>query len=559
MREPALATNDIEQLRQLALEAWRRADQLQVEADQLAREKAELEQAKAEADAKRTALEREVDVLLARIAKLTEQLAKATNKDVQLQLALQLKTLRNELSNHAKETFGSRSERRGRPEGAKGKRKAKKKTGHGPTPQPDLPIEVCTCRMDEPDLVCPKCGANLRVMANQFEESELIVAVERKYVLQQVQQQKYNCGGCGHIDTAPGPLKPIRGGRYGLSFAVDVAVSKYVDSLPLERQVVRMGRQGLRVTSQTLWDQVEGLYGLLLPTLVALQSRVREAPLLHVDETTWRQMGRKKSDKWWLWVVVSEHGVCFDLLPTRGNAAACQVLWGYGGIVMADGYAVYTSLERAFERQGGQQMSLDGDDLPLPNFLLVCCWMHARRPFFKAAKHTPEAEEALDLIAKLYAVEDEADQLAAADPDARLEHRRRLRADKSAAILAELDLWRRTQRALPRTQFAKGLTFLDRHWPALTRFVEDPRIPMDNGEAERQIRVPVVGRKNYYGTRSELGARVAAAMFSLLGTCKLLGVNPRDYLTEAATRAIRDPGSVYLPHDHLAELASPED
>ncbi|MCH7480360.1 MAG: IS66 family transposase [Chloroflexi bacterium] len=307
--------------------------------------------------------------------------------------------------------FGSKDEGRQRTDGkhSSDKKPKDKQTGHGPTPQPDLPIEEVVHHLDDADCCCPKCGSDLRKMARQFEETELISAVQVRYVLQIHKAQKYHCGGCGHIEAAIGPLRLIPGGRYDLPFAVQVAVSKYLDHLPLERQVVRMGRRGLRVTSQTLWDQLFALYCVLLPTFIALQVRVLTSPLLHVDETRWRLMGKggkRRSAKWWLWTLTGSRGVLFDILPTRGSAAAKLLLQDYAGVLVADGYGVYASLEKALDRQGGVQINLEtGEPEVLPNYLLAGCWMHARRPFIKAEASAPEVGHALDLIAELYAIE----------------------------------------------------------------------------------------------------------------------------------------------------------
>ena len=568
METDVLQTSDPDALRQIAVAAWRRAQQLEKasaalaqEKAELAQEKAELAQEKAELEAKNAALETETGVLLAQIAELTKQLAQAKSRDVQLELDLQLRKLRERLASANQEAFGSKSERRGR--GERKKKDDKEQTGHGPTDQPDLEREQQVLTLDEADLCCPKCAGDLRVMAEQFESSELIVSVRRTYKLREVKRQKYHCGGCGHIDTAPGPLKLIPGGRYDLSFTVQVAIDKYLDALPLERQVQRMQRVGLNVTTQALWDQLHALYLVLLPTLVALKAKVLEELIVHADETPWRQMngkgranGKRRSSKWWLWTLTSAAGVYFELLPSRGLAAAQQLFDGYDGIVVADAYTVYRSLENALTEAGGEQLDLDGNALPLPNYTLACCWMHARRPLFKAEKDAPEVGEALDLIAELYAVEDEAKRLADGDPSALLDHRRRLRASKSADLISRLALWKEVQVVLPETKLAKAVGFLDNHWERLTRFLADPHIPLDNGEAERAIRRPVLGRKNFYGTRSDRGARVAAALFSLLGTCTKLGVEPGDYLLEATKRALRDPGTVYLPKDHLLEQSA---
>jgi transposase len=374
VREDLTKTDDIEALRRLALEAWQRAEALQKQADALAQEKALLVSQTTELKAKNKALEDELAVLLQRISDLTCKLAAATNQDQRRQLELELRVLRQKLAQHAIETFGSTSERLPSPEKeeTKGKRDKKQK-GHGPTDQPQLPIVPVVHHLDAPDCTCPKCGGQLVEMPEQFETSELVVSVQRTFVIEEHRRQKYHCGGCEHIETALGPTKLIPGGRYDLSFVVTVALDKYLDAIPLERQVRRMARAGLVVTSQTLWDQLVALYHVLLPTWLALKQRVLSSEVLFADETSWRMMGTGATKKWWLWTLTSADAVYFELFPTRGKVAARALFEDYAGIVMADGYAVYESLEQALTKKGGAQVDLDGHAEVLPNYTLALC------------------------------------------------------------------------------------------------------------------------------------------------------------------------------------------
>lgn len=554
-----LDTADIESLRKLAVEAWQRAEKLEVEKAQAVEAKVKAVAAKTKAvrekkvvQAKLDAVLSENEVLLTRIAALTVEIARATNRDTQLALELELTELRRQLANSNDQLYGSRTERRPRD---KPRKKKNKQKGHGPTEQPNLPIEPVVCALDE-GCACGNCGGDLRVLAQQFEESELISSVRRSFVLKEVKRQKYACSGCGTLCAAPGPQRLIPGGRYDIAFAVQVALDKYLDAMPLERQVRKMGRVGLQVTSTTLWDQLHALYLLLLPSFLALQERVRAEHVLHIDETRWRMMGNGTSKTWWLWVLAGQIGVVFDLQPSRGSAACKELLDGFSGVLVADGYVVYSSLEKAFSTLG-EQLALDNPadahaaQPPQPDFILAMCWMHARRGFHKAEKIGDiEASQPLDWIGEIYAIEALAKERAAGDPEALLEHRRQLRDERSRALVTKLEVWCASQRVLPKTQMARAIGFMTSRWPSLKVFLDDPRVPLDNGEAERQIRTPVVGRKNYYGTRSERGARVASLMFSLIQTCVMLGVEPHAYLTEAASRARRLPGTVYLPHEH---------
>jgi len=555
----ALQSADIDTLRRLAMAAWQRAERLEAERTQAVEEKVQAVEEKALAveekkvvQAKYDALVAENETLLARVAELTRQIAFATNRDVQLALELELAELRTRLANSNDLVFGSTSERRSKPKDEKKKKKKKKKgQGHGPKSQPELLVESVACTLD--DCTCKGCGGDLSELAEQFEESELISSVRRTFVLKQVKRQKYACSGCGTLCAAPGPLRLIPGGRYDLAFGVQVALDKYLDAMPLERQVRKMRRVGLDTASQTLWDQVHALYLLLLPSFLALQDRVRGEDVLHIDETRWRMMGRGPSKTWWLWVLAGASGVVFQLEPSRGSEACKALLNGFAGILVADGYGVYSSLEKAFSL-GGEQLTIDGRHLPQPDFTLAMCWMHARRGFIKAAKKgDPVADEALDLIEELYAVEALAKERAGGDREALLQHRRQLREERSQELVTKLELWCANQRTLPGTQLHRAIQFLQARWKSLKVFLSQPGVEIDNGEAERQIRNPVVGRKNYYGTRSEKGARVASLMFSLIQTCTQLGVDPFDYLLEAATRARRVPGTIYLPHEHQTD------
>ena len=549
MQTPSLNGLTEEQLRALALDAWRRAE--------TEKRRAEAEKQRADlTTAKLAVREVEVKALLARIADLTRQLAEAKQTDAAVQLELELKRVRQQLADATQDLFGTKSERRHKAT-AKPPATPRKRRGHGPTAQPKLPTNEQVHDLDDADCMCPRCAGELKEMTGQFEESELISVVEVKYELTYHKRQKYRCSGCGHIEAAIGPTPLIAGGRYDISFAVQVALDKYLYHLPLERQVRRMTRRGLAVTSQALWDQLYGMYLLLLPTFLLLHQRVLSAPLLHADETTWRVMGagaRGRSAKWWMWTLTGNMGTLFTILPSRGSAAARQILSDYAGLLVADGYSVYGALEKALTKAGGEQLDLDGEAQPMPDYTLAGCWMHARRPLFKASANSPEAEHALDLIDKLYQIEGRARDAANGDADALLEHRRRLRNDESRAVIQELKLWRDAQRPLPGTKLHKGVTFLTNQWKRLTLFLDEPLVPLDNGTAERELRGPVVGRKNFAGCRTDRGVRVAELLYSLLHTARHEGVDPGEYLSEALIRARSTPGATLLPHEFAAEL-----
>jgi transposase len=545
-----------------AWEAEQEALRTQLEESRLQAEESRLQAERSEAE--RKALEEETRVLYRRISELTRQLADATGKDRQQKLALEMRVLKQRLSDVNRELFGAHSERRGRREGeeeeaAAPKPAPKPRTGHGPTPQERLPFEAVDHPLAEAETRCPKCEGEVRRIEGQDDECEEIEVVERTFKRLRHRYAKGRCATCGHIVTALRPRRLVPGGRYSENFAVAVAVDKYDLHLPLARQARQMEHQGLEVTRQTLWDQLRAMHVLLGPSLAALKAAILSSPLLFADETTWRLMEKGGTKRWWAWSLSTTEAVFYELLPSRGTEAAKTLLQDYAGTVMADGYSVYQKLEKALERAGGRQTRMGPDGKVevevLPNFTLASCWAHARRYFWKAEKGgTVEAGRALDLIAGFYAIEVRAEEMAGGDEERLLAVRAELRATLSRPLVEKLDAWRRQQKALPKSHFGEGLTYLDNQWPRLVRFLSDPRIPIDNGQAERAMRGPVLGRKNHYGSRSIEGTEVAALFYSLVETCKLIGLDPTTYLRTAVRRALDVPGAATLPMDLAREL-----
>jgi transposase len=323
-----------------------------------------------------------------------------------------------------------------------------------------------------------------------------------------------------------------------------VAISKYADHLPLERQARIMRREGLAIDSQTLWDQLATLASVLQPTYEALAQYVLQAPIVGADETWWRLMDKPAAKRWWVWSVTREDAVVYRILDTRSQHAAREVLAGYTGVVMADGYGAYDALARAG---------------PGPGITLAHCWAHVRRKFIEAEPHYPEpCRVALDLIGQLYAVERAVPRRSPTvgdEDDARAEVlglREQLRDERSRPIVREIQAWALNQRALPESSLGKAISYLLGLWTGLTRFRDDPRIPLDNNLTERGLRGVVLGRRNHYGSRSRRGTEVAALFYSLIESAKLTGVEPKRSLLTATRAALANHTAVTLPHDVLA-------
>jgi transposase len=503
--------------------------------------------------ARNAMLEAENETLLKRISELIASLAVETDKDRQLALRLELKLLKDRVNQQNRELFGTRSEKRGRPGPSKrGATKPKiKRSGSERTKQPALATASQLYLLDEADRVCPKCGGKLHAKAGKLECSERVVVSERVYTVVTDEKQVYGCGGCGASDTALGPLRLVTGGRYDSSIAVQAAVDKYTDHQPLNRQVAAMNRVGLKMSRQSLWDQLNALATLCEPSYQALHRwLLADQDLLHADETTWRMMLKGGSAQWWLWALASKDGFFCMVSPSRATKAARLLLQDFSGTLMTDAYSVYAKLANEADQD---RLDLDGDRPWHPRFRHAVCWSHARRPFEKASKDDDDAHIILDLIAELYEIEARAKAKANGDESQLRNHRAVLRAAESKAVIDKIDSWRARQFALPDSKMHDGLKYLKNQWPKLIRFIDDPVIPLDNNLAERQVRAPVLGRRNHLGSHSERGAHVSALFYSLMGSCRLARVSPAHYLKALVERTLANKDYTLLPHQFAAE------
>lgn len=444
-------------------------------------------------------------------------------------LQLRLAELEQQLALRNQQLFGRSSEKRPQPKPHPLERPRPPQRGHGPRAQPLLPQMEVVHDLDDADKTCTQCGGALGEWQGQHEESEEVDVLERRFVLKKHKRLKYRCrcGAC--VETAPGPTKLIPGGRYSLDFSIEVAVQKYLDHAPLERQVRIMSREGLVVDSQTLWDQLEALARVLEPGYQALHAYLLAQPSIGVDETRWPLMGKEGASRWHAWSLTASNATCYRIEDGRGAEAASRVLRDFAGVAMTDGLAVYDALARK------------------GSFVVAHCWAHVRRKFIECEAFFPQATQAIDLIRQLYEVERLCPAGVAGDA-----MRAQLRKQYSRSLLWQLQTWTFQTRTLPESAFGKAITYMSGLWPGLSRFIDDPRIPLDNNATERALRGVVLGRKNHYGSRSKRGTEVAALFYSLLESAKLAGVEPKAYLRAAATAALRHE-RIPLPH----ELANP--
>jgi transposase len=414
----------------------------------------------------------------------------------------------------------------------------------GPTPQPALIPTPRVYALPTDQQSCDACGGDLQVWADQFETSEMIDVVEVRFELVTVQRQKYRCACQGCIVTAPGPERAVAGSRYSLDFGLKIVVDKYMHSLPLTRQVAIYAQLGLVTTSSTLWDVVYQIGTRLEPVSDALLAYALRQRVLGIDETSWPRLDDATRNPWQMWAIsvsgVGAHAVAVHRIRDDKSAATMTVLLGdFQGVLICDQAATHGAVARV-------QSTID----------LAGCWAHIIRRFKEATADFPMASRAVDLIRMLYDTDATIDQdlaglvgLALDDPRvvAYLHKLHMLRQLASRDVCAQLHGWLLTHRGPTALAIHDAVEHTLKYWSRLTRFLDDPMIPLDNNATERIFRGPVVGRKNYYGAKSRSGTQVAATLFTLIETCKLHRVPAVPYLRAACIAAAQ--GQILLPWD----------
>jgi len=376
---------------------------------------------------------------------------------------------------------------------------------------------------------CPKCGGELRRLGEDV--TEVLEFVPASFKVIRHVRPKFSCRKCESITQAPMPSLPIERGRPGPGLIAHVLVSKYADHLPLYRQTDIYAREGVELERSTLADWVGRASALVAPIVEALRKDVMASDVLHGDDTPVPVLapgtGKTKTGRLWTYVRNGRpHGdlrapaAVYFYSPDRKGEHPQQHLKSFKGTLHADGYAGFNAI---FEQN---------------RVVEAACWAHVRRKFFDvhASNGSPVAKEALDRIGGLYGIEAEA---RGKPPD----ERRLLREQKSRPLLDQLNAWlaATNTKLSQKTDLAAAIRYTLARWKALTRFVEDGRIEIDNNAAERAIRPLALGRKNYLFAGSDAGGERAAAIYSLIETAKLNGLDPEAYLRDVLARIADHP------------------
>ena len=392
-------------------------------------------------------------------------------------------------------------------------REKKKRENHpGRLPLPShLPVKEITLEPKE-DTSGMKCIG--REVTDQLEMIPAKLFIKRyirpKYIKQEDQDSLTHSGIIADL-----PVFPIEKGMAGPGLLAQIMIDKFVDHLPIYRQIERFKREGIKIPSSTINGWQEAVCNLLEPLYENLKHRVLSQGYLQVDETPIQVLDKRKKGKThrgyhWVYYSPLEKTVLFDYRDGRSRAGPAKLLKDFTGYLQTDGYSVYDLF-------AGRK-----------DITLVNCMAHARRGFEKALDYDREnAEYALGMFQKLYAIERKASQ-----ENMTADQRHTLRLDEALPVLNELGKWiaNTYKTVLPKSPTGKAMAYCIPRWDNLMNYLKDGSLEIDNNLAENAIRPIALGRKNYLFAGSSRGAERAAMFYSFFGTCKKNEVNPFDWL-----------------------------
>ena len=336
-----------------------------------------------------------------------------------------------------------------------------------------------------------------------------------KFYIKRYMRYKYAAKDKSSVAIAELPERVIDKGIAGPSLLAMILTAKYIDHLPLYRQKQIFARENIQIPSSTIEGWTRQALEKLEPLYEQLVFDTKAQGYLQVDETVIKVLDSDKKGAahqgyYWVYHAPLEGTVLFDYSPTRGGIAAVPMLGNFKGYLQTDGYAVY-------EKYGKKK-----------EVTHLACWAHARREFEKALDNDKaRAEKALLMIQKLYAIERKAKR-----ENLSAELVKELRLDESLPVINELGKWifEEIKSTLPKSQIGKAMAYAYARWDALSAYLYDGNLLIDNNLVENAIRPIALGRKNYLFAGSHEAAQRAAMIYSFFAICKKHDVNPFEWL-----------------------------
>ncbi len=421
----------------------------------------------------------------------------------------------------ADSTAGTGKRKRGQ---QPGKRSSGRKT------HPELPAEEIVHDLGELECCCPQCGLPFEGFpgTEDSEEIDWELRLVRRVHKRKRYRRACHCAGVPGIVTAPVPPKLIPKGKFSTEFWARLLEQKYLFQIPLHRILKMLELEGGHFAQGTITDSLKRIGALIEPLYARILEHSRNARHWHMDETGWKvfeEVEGKKGLKWWLWIVVTRDTCVYLLDPSRSGDVPRTFLGERPeGIISADRYVAYKGLLSAL-------------------LFIAYCWAHVRRDFCRLRDGYGALRgwatgwvKRIDALFHCNAQRIQTRSNAAAfdEQDRALREQMEDMARVRDEELADPSLHPAAR---------KVLQSLERHWDGLEIFVENPDIPMDNNTAERGLRNPVVGRKNYSGSGSVWSGMFSAMMFTVFQTLLLNNVNPHRFLMAYFNECARNKGS----------------
>lgn len=367
----------------------------------------------------------------------------------------------------------------------------------------------------------PNCNSCQREMkdSGMTEDSEFLTIIPQQYLIIRQQRHKYSCGSCHScMKTAPAPPRITSGSSYSDEMAIDVSMAKYCDLIPVERYATIAKRAGIKdLPPQSLIELTHNLAVFAKPAYEMLKLEIQRSKVLHADETPHRMLEDATRQNWYLWGFSTLRACFFEIHGTRSGSVASSVLIDSNcEHLMSDVFSGYgKSVRDVNEARAGQSR------IKIQN---IYCNAHARRKFKEALDKFPDdAKFYMDSYREIYHLESEArgrqlDEIFAL----RSQMRKYFDAMKVRAMSDVAGF-------SSKSSIGKAMSYFLKNFDGFTLCLTNPELPIDNNSQERLLRSPVIGRKTWYGTHSERGAKTAAILFSLVESCKMNQVNPREY------------------------------
>ena len=405
----------------------------------------------------------------------------------------------------------------------------KKSSGRRPLPE-HLPRREI---VHTPDCTCPACGGAMRKVGEDI--SEVLDYIPGRFEVIRHIRPALSCRRCESMVQKPMPSLPVERGRPSAGLLAHILVSKYCDHMPLYRQAGIYARDGVDLDRAVMANWVGKSVWIAAPLVEAISDHVMAATALHGDDTPVPVLapgaGKTKTGRLWVYLRderpyagLAPPAVIYRYSPDRKGEQPQRHLAGFRGFLHADGYAGFGAL---YQADGGK---------PAP-VMEVFCWAHVRRKFHDLhLAGSPLAKEALDRIGRLFDIERAAKGLT---PDVR----QRIRQSRALPLIEQLAAF--LDATLPRlsgrSDLAIAIRYARSRWQALTRYIADGRLEISNNAAERAIRPLALGRKNWLFAGSDTGGERAAAMYTLIETAKLNGLDPEAYLRDVLGRIADHP------------------